>query len=160
MKTKTARCPVSDVLFVLILFLVFTGCALTIVLLGARVYESTAVRLEDNYTARTAMAYVSEKLRHFDVKDSITLQEADGISVLVLSEEIEGIPYHTRLYFKDGMLCELFTKASSPVSFDGGTPLVELKNFTMKETDAGFYEFTAVSLNEETLHLFIQPQSR
>lgn len=160
MKQKSFQRPVADVLFVLILFLTFAASALTVVLLGAKVYESTSARMEDNYTARTALAYISEKIRHFDTKDAVSVRELDGTSALVLSEEIDGIPYDTWLYFHEEMLCELFIKASSTVSPDDGTPIVELKDFSIAEMEAGFYEFTAVSPNEETLRLLIHPKSR
>jgi len=160
MKQTSFRRPVSDILFVLVLFLFFAGSALTVVLLGAKVYESTAARMEDNYTARTALAYVSEKVRHYDTENAISIRDLNGSPAIVLSEEIDGVPYNTWLYFHEETLRELFQKASSVVSPQNGTPLVNLKSFTIREIEADFYEFTAVSPNDETLRLLIHPKSR
>ena len=67
MDLKNARKHSTDILFVLLLFLVFTSSALAVILLGAKVYQNTASRMESNYTVRTALAYVTEKIRHADV---------------------------------------------------------------------------------------------
>ena len=61
MNRNPARKHSTDILFVLVLFLVFTSSALAVILLGARVYQSTSSRMESNYNVRTALAYVSER---------------------------------------------------------------------------------------------------
>ena len=61
MDLKNARKHSTDILFVLLLFLVFTSSALSVILLGAKVYQNTASRMESNYTVRTALAYVRKK---------------------------------------------------------------------------------------------------
>lgn len=53
MDLKNARKHSTDILFVLLLFLVFTSSALAVILLGAKVYQNTASRMENNYTVRT-----------------------------------------------------------------------------------------------------------
>ena len=46
MDLKNARKHSTDILFVLLLFLVFTSSALAVILLGAKVYQNTASRME------------------------------------------------------------------------------------------------------------------
>ena len=90
MDLKNARKHSTDILFVLLLFLVFTSSALAVILLGAKVYQNTASRMESNYTVRTALAYVTEKIRHADESGAISPGELDELPALILSQEIEG----------------------------------------------------------------------
>ena len=57
---------IIDLLFVLSLFCVFTVCAFLVVSIGANVYRATAENMENTYSTRTALAYVTEKLRQHD----------------------------------------------------------------------------------------------
>ena len=81
MNRNPARKHSTDILFVLVLFLVFTSSALAVILLGARVYQSTSSRMESNYNVRTALAYVSEKIRQNDESGAVSLCELDALSV-------------------------------------------------------------------------------
>ena len=87
MNRNPARKHSTDILFVLVLFLVFTSSALAVILLGARVYQSTSSRMESNYNVRTALAYVSEKIRQNDESGAVSLCELDGIPALTLLRE-------------------------------------------------------------------------
>ena len=159
MEQKNARKHSTDILFVLVLFLVFTSAALAVILLGARVYQRTSARMESNYTIRTAVSYVSEKIRHADESGAISLGELDGIPALTLSQEIEGTSYVTYLYFQNGALKELLTEASREASSEQGTAIVSLKNFSMEETDDGFYLLQAEDAEGEVLSLYIRPRT-
>ena len=121
MNRNPARKHSTDILFVLVLFLVFTSSALAVILLGARVYQSTSSRMESNYNVRTALAYVSEKIRQNDESGAVSLCELDGIPALTLSQRMGDTSYITYLYFQDGALKELLTEASREVSAEQGT---------------------------------------
>ena len=138
MDLKNARKHSTDILFVLLLFLVFTSSALAVILLGAKVYQDTASRMESNYTVRTALAYVTEKIRHADESGAISPGELDGLPALILSQEIEGTSYRTYLYFQDGALKELLTEASREVTPEQGTVIVSLAGFSIEKTEDGF----------------------
>ena len=97
MNRNPARKHSTDILFVLVLFLVFTSSALAVILLGARVYQSTSSRMESNYNVRTALAYVSEKIRLNDESGAGSLCELDGIPALTLSQRMEDTSYITYL---------------------------------------------------------------
>ena len=129
MNRNPARKHSTDILFVLVLFLVFTSSALAVILLGARVYQSTSSRMESNYNVRTALAYVSEKIRQNDESGAVSLCELDGIPALTLSQRMEDTSYITYLYFQDGALKELLTEASREVSSEQGTAIISLKSF-------------------------------
>ena len=63
MKKNGGSIHTVDVLFPLLFILLFCFCALLVVLQGARIYEKTAAGLEENYTVRTAVSYLQEKVR-------------------------------------------------------------------------------------------------
>lgn len=159
MNRNPARKHSTDILFVLVLFLVFTSSALAVILLGARVYQSTSSRMESNYNVRTALAYVSEKIRQNDESGAVSLCELDGIPALTLSQRMEDTSYITYLYFQDGALKELLTEASREVSAEQGTAIISLKSFSVRETDDGFYSIRAENDQGETLSLLIHPRS-
>lgn len=159
MNRNPARKHSTDILFVLVLFLVFTSSALAVILLGARVYQSTSSRMESNYNVRTALAYVSEKIRQNDESSAVSLCELDGIPALTLSQKLEDTSYVTYLYFQDGSLKELLTEASREVSAEQGTAIISLKSFSVRETDDGFYFIQAENDQGEALSLLIHPRS-
>jgi hypothetical protein len=52
-----------DIIFPLIFIVFFGFCAVSLVLSGAHIYQKTTDGLKQNYTVRTAAAYVQEKIR-------------------------------------------------------------------------------------------------
>ena len=57
---------ITDLLFSLGLLCLFTISSLTVLLIGAHVYKQTALDMKTNYTTRTALTYVAEKVRQHD----------------------------------------------------------------------------------------------
>lgn len=53
---------VVDLLFSLALFCVFAASALTIVIMGADVYQKSVNDMNRNSTIRTSLSYLSEKI--------------------------------------------------------------------------------------------------
>ena len=62
MKPHFVKKHPADFLFSLALFFLFTGLGILLILTGARVYRHCASQLEGNYTIRTGLAYVTEKI--------------------------------------------------------------------------------------------------
>lgn len=118
MNTKQEKNHIVDVLFVLALFVVFTLSALVLVILGASVYRQTVSYMDENYTARTAYSYLTEKVRQNDLYDSISIGELEGTPALVLAQEINGTHYATYLYLHEGSLRELFMRQGSDIGSD------------------------------------------
>ena len=90
-----------DILFLLVVFLMFTFSAVTILLLAIDFYRSTSLRSEANDNARIAVAYVREVVHQNDVADTISVCEFDGIRCLALRQEGDYVLY---LYYYDGEL--------------------------------------------------------
>ena len=84
MKLLSQKRHAIDFLFPVTVFFVFTISALTVILLAARIYQSTADDSQRNYTSGTALSYITEKLHQNDLEDSIFLDELDGTQAVVL----------------------------------------------------------------------------
>ena len=96
-----------DVVFPLLFILLFCFCALLVVLQGARIYEKTAAGLEENYTVRTAVSYLQEKVRECGDASLISVQEMEGQQVLVIDSVHGEEMYSSYIYLEDGNLEEV-----------------------------------------------------
>lgn len=125
----------GNTLFSILLLLVFTVFTLMIAGTGAAVYKNSTSHLNENYTSRTAIAYISEKIRQHNSMDDIFLSNVEGTDALALRETIDGETYLTYIYHYDGALCELLVKEDTRPMLLSGSPIVELVSI----------EFSAVS---------------
>ena len=130
MKENRQRHTVSG-LFSLILLLLFAFSTLSLVLLGSRVYKNGVSYLNRNYTTRTAVAYVTEKIRQHDESGNISLTKLEDVPALLMQDEIDGDTLLTYIYFYDGALRELFVRESTAPSPDLGSKIVVLNDFSI-----------------------------
>lgn len=152
-----AQSHTVDFLFTLSLFCVFTVCALLLVTLGVQVYQSTVRYLKDTYSARTALAYVAEKVRQHDARGCAALTQLDGETALLLTDEIDGSIYETYIYPDGKYLCELTVRQGTAVSADMGQQILETEGFSITDMGDGFLKFAAPDSQGQTytflLHL-------
>lgn len=144
-----------DILYVLLLFFIFTACALSLVMLGTNVYKKTVYDMNVNYEERTSFSYISNKFRQFSSSDGISLETFDGCDSLVLKETIEGVAYCTYLYQYDGHLKELFTREGSGLHAEDGADIIAMKSFTQKKLTDTLYQFELVSTKGDTTTLYL-----
>ena len=100
-----------DGLLILLLFGVFAVSILAVLLSGAGVYRRLAERDDRSYDRRTAVQYVATRVRQADQAGGVSVRTFEGCPALILSEEIEGELYETRIYHYDGYIRELFVSA-------------------------------------------------
>lgn len=112
---------------VLVLFAVFAVCILTLLLTGAEVYGRLTRRDDASYTARTAVRYLSTRVRQSGV-ESVTVEEFDGVTALVFYETYGSTRCVTRVYCHDGWLRELFSAADSSLAPSDGEKLLSLSD--------------------------------
>lgn len=148
-----------DSLFTFLLILVFTMFTLILAGMGATVYRNSAAHLDENYTSRTAISYVAEKIRQHDRTDNIALTDLDGIPALVLSDTIEGEEFLTYIYFYDNSLCELFIRKDYEPSADMGSRLVSLSDFSITQTAPQLFTVCAVSPEGNELSMIIHSRT-
>lgn len=93
----------------LLLFGVFAVCILFVLLTGADTYQRLAERDQSAYSQRTVAQYIATRVRQADGLDQVSVSDFGGLDALVLTEEIGGELYQTRVYCYGGTIRELFT---------------------------------------------------
>lgn len=142
MRFTGKREHVVDFIFTLALFCVFAASSVLVTVIGAGVYKSVTSRMQTNNISRTSLAYIAEKIRQNDLDSSVSAQEIDGHTALVLSADYDGTEYATYIYEDAGELKELFQKASPAPSLAAGQPIMEVSGFEAVQLKDGLYRFT------------------
>lgn len=114
-----------EVLFPAVLLLLFATLAIMVVIFSAKTYQHMAERASENYTTRTALNYVTQKVRHNDVQNHVLINTFDGHKALIL----QGDGYATYLYAYDGSLYELYLLDGAEASAASGTAVLDLSSF-------------------------------
>jgi len=112
-------------LMALVVFLIFAVCVLMVLLTGADVYKRLVDRDRASYDQRTAVNYLTTKVRQADLVDMVRIQNSEDRDVLVITEEIDGNCYETWIYCYDGYIRELFTAAGSGLPLEAGDKVLE-----------------------------------
>lgn len=132
---KTEKRYNIDSVFVLLLFAVFAGCILLVLLFGASSYESLIKRDTKAYDSRTAVSYIAAKLRHSDEKNSIfvgsfsdrTDESKDDITTLYLKYPTDEGNYYTKIYYYDGYIREVLCADKSGLKPEDGNEILKAK---------------------------------
>ena len=95
----------------LLLFGVFAVCILLVLLTGAKAYRGLTQRDQSAYARRTAAQYLTTRVRQGDAQGQISVEKFGGADTLLLTEEIDGTLFVTRVYCYDGAIRELFSFA-------------------------------------------------
>lgn len=146
MKKRAGQQHMIDILFVLSLFCVFAISSVLLILFGSDIYKKTVQQMDENYTSRTSISYITEKIRQSDVECAIRIVTQDNTQILMLTQVINDIPYATSLYEYDGYLYELFARTDLDLPLDAGQPVLELHSLSFKQIVPNILE---ISFSEE-----------
>ena len=144
---------IVDFLFILALFGAFAITALFVVLFGARIYESTVNNMNSNYEKRTAMSYVTEKIRSHDYTDGANVDETG--SILKLYQNTGDKKYVTYLFVADGYLKEFTADEDYDFDYKAGTKILAIKDFSVKKEIDSLYRFNITDTNGEKTEFFV-----
>ena len=125
-------------LAVLLLFGVFAGCVLGVLLTGADAYQRLTGRGQAAFDERPAAQYLATRVRQADAAGRVSAGEfgtLDGVDTLFLEETIDGERYTTRIYCWKGYLCELFGAADGDFAPEDGEKVLELQSLTLTLSD-------------------------
>ena len=144
---KTAGASVN-LLFTMLLFLVFLLCALFTVLFGSRVYENISSRSENKDTGseikerclfqgnNVALHYIANKVRQGDREGAVDVIDVDGTPVLELIQSAGQVDYYTWIYYRDGSIRELFTREGTGLGLDDGLEIMECSGLRLSKEGA------------------------
>lgn len=127
---------------------VFALCVLLVLLTGASCYRALVERGEDSYARRTALQYLTTRVRQ---AETVEIGEFEGCEGLILEETVDGERYTTRIYCYDGWLRELYTVPGAQVPPKAGTEILEAE--TLKLSREG--SLLRVKLGEEEILLHL-----
>lgn len=122
-------------LMALLLFAVFAVSVLSVLLAGTQVYQRLSDRDDTSYSSRTAVQYLCTKVRQSDQAGAIDVASFCGRDALLVSQELQGELFLTRIYCHDGYLCELFSPASVEALPEYGEPLLPLNDMELHLED-------------------------
>lgn len=126
-----------NLLFTMLLFLVFVVSALFTVLIGGKVYENINVRSQDNYTASVSLQYVANKIRQGDQKGSISVIQVENTPVLQICSEVGENSYASWIYYYDGGIRELFADPADGLGLADGLEILTCEGFFVEALSQG-----------------------
>ena len=152
---------IVDFLFILALFGAFAITALFVVLFGAQVYKSTVSNMNTNFEKRTAMSYLTEKIRSHDytggadVANLSSLRTDGDHSVLKLYQDVGDKRYVTYLFVDEGYLKEFTADESYDFNSKAGTKILAIKDFSVRKESDSLYHFNITDTNGEKTEFFV-----
>lgn len=128
MKERTQK-HIVDILFVIALFGLFVLSAIALISIGARIYSRTMTNMDNNFTARTAVAYITEKIHQSDSQNAVSLCSFAGNPAFVINSNANNIEYKTYIYEYEDVLRELTVRADLELSPSAGQEIIEINRF-------------------------------
>lgn len=141
MRFHLKRRHMIDFLFPIALFFVFALSALTLVLFAARIYRSTTENSSLQYTSRTGLSYISEKIHQNDGNGAITLGSFDGCEALIMEQRYGEDTYCTYIYAYEKNLKELFIKDGVDANAADGRTILEIQDFSIEQISDHLFRF-------------------
>lgn len=142
MRFRIQQNHMIDFLFPVALFFVFAVSAMTVILLATGVYRSTTEHSSLNYTARTSLAYICEKIHQNDINGDVVLGTFDGCDALILKPPRREDTYQTYIYVYENELKELFIKDGVDAPAKSGKTILAVEDFSMETVKDGMFRFT------------------
>lgn len=135
-----------DGVYVLLLFAVFAGCILVVLLFGASAYEQLVERDQAAYNQRTGVQYLAAKIRHSDSTDHIfvgsfsdrTDASVDDINTLYLQfvgDEGDVPGFYTKIYYYDGYIREILCEEDTGLLPEDGNKIMPAKGLEISKSE-------------------------
>lgn len=116
----------------LVLFLLFSVCILGVLLTGGDVYRKITEKDRTAYDCRTAVQYLTTKVRQSDTADNLAVVEFEGFPALQLREQVGERTYVTQIYCMDGYLWELYAQEDSGLAPSDGERVLPAENLDLQ----------------------------
>ena len=135
----------------LLLFAIFASCVVLVLLFGADIYQGLTQRDRDSYQRRTAVQYLTTRIRQCDSVDMIFVGDfheakpLDEGNVIFICETFGDRTFYTRIYCYDGYLCELFGEAGSELEPEDGERILKADRLLVTHNGDVFWLDIALS---------------
>lgn len=111
-----------------LLFSMFSVGLIITIIFGTNVYNKIIENKQDSFNKTVALSYITTKIRSNNQDSNIRVDEIDGNSAIVISEEFDGEVFETWIYTSEDNLCELFADKNANKVAEAGTKIIELKS--------------------------------
>lgn len=125
-------------LLVFLVYGMFALFSLLLVVIGAGIYRGVVETGRGNTALRSSLFYLANQMR--SCSGEARLEGEPEAPVLVLPMQ-QG-KYETRIYFKDGALCEYYGPAGGEPAAGLGERVTALDDFSIEQTGDGLFEVT------------------
>lgn len=159
MKFQTKKNHIVDLLFAIALFFVFAASSVAVILISSNAYVSISRQTEENYTSRTALSYIAQKIRQNDINGGIRLGKLENTDALIMKQTYNNTDYTTYIYEYSGELRELFIKDGIDVALAEGKTVMKVHSFSMKALNPHLFCFTTVDKNGHTCELTVSSRT-
>lgn len=105
----------SELVLVLVLFMVYALSALMISSLGVESYGRTVSLQQEGFNERSGILYLAQKVQQNDIGGGIRITTYLDNDALVLTEQATGEGFETWIFIQDGYLSELQIAAGAAV---------------------------------------------
>ena len=140
---------------VLVVICMFGISAMVLGSVGASVYKNIAERNLNSFELRTSLSYVKTKINQYDEAGKITIEERDGIKMLILSEEVEGEIFDTAVYFNKGRLYEITGARGMKFKPEDGFAILSVDSFEITEKN-GLVKLVTTDKDGESETLYVK----
>ena len=143
--------------FVLLIFAVFMASVLLVLLSGVDTVQKLTQRDQRTYHHRTAVQYISTRIRQADEIDAVSTEK----NTLILTENLDGVSYETRIYCCNGYLREMFCEAGAALAPDFGEEVLPMDHFQItQENNLIHAELHLPDGSKEILTLLLRSKER
>ncbi len=139
-----------DIFFVIILFSLYTFCALFLTVIGADVYRANVEDSQTNYNTRTSVLYLNEKIRQNETANAVLVDSYDGMDALVLSQTVNDYNIKTWLYIENDYLCEATLSENVTLIPNIGQKIMPMYEIDFNLNDDGLLEITVLDIDNVT----------
>jgi len=155
-ETKSSQKQNISGLMVLLLFGIFAVCILSVLFSGTRIYDRLTERDKITFDTRSAVQYLATRIHQAENAASLTLESAEGGTMLRIAQAYGEELYETLLYCHDGWLCELFVPAGEEFEPDAGERILPVERMT-GTIDNGLLTLSVADENgEQTISLLLR----
>lgn len=126
----------------LALFGVFAACVLSVLLTGAGAYRRLAERDDAAYGRRTVLQYAAAKVRQ---AENVAVERFGDADALVLTEQLDGEQYETRVYCCGGYLRELFAQQGADLEPEDGEQVLKAEALQASLEENGLLRMEVLS---------------
>lgn len=120
-------------LVALLTFLLFAISILFVLLNGAGVYRRLTERDQRSYDNRTCVQYLATKVRQASSPTAVSVDTFEEVDSLLISQNIDGSVFVTRIYCYEDWLMELFTIADGDFYPEDGERILPLSQLEISQ---------------------------